>query len=145
MIKTLVLATGIVTLFSAGAAFAQSNTQTGSTGAGGRVVAPTHEMSPGSSSDKMGGMESKGHGGMSMSDRHAMHHDGMGSHPGMHRGKMNSQDTSADMLNQQSYQAAQKGEAFTGKSPSTGSGGMMMSPSGSGKGGSMGSDSGGKM
>lgn len=63
---------------------------------------------------------------------------------GRHRGSGDSQNAEVDRLNQQSYEAAQRGQAFG----STGSGSMSTAPSGSGSmndmsGGSM--DSGGGM
>ena len=56
-----------------------------------------------------------------MMRNHPGHHAGMGMHAAMHpRNQANAQNTAVDMLNDQSYQAAQKGQAFGGSPAATG-------------------------
>jgi len=131
---------GTVAMLAAAPAFAQTNTQTGSTGVGGVAENPTaHETMPRSSR-------------MAPGDRSGMdsHRSRMGHSSGsMHSRADSSADTSADRLNEQSYQAARNGQAYSGQAynrpssmgdPSTmgGSGGMNNS-------GSMNDMSGGSM
>lgn len=122
-----------VALLAATPVLAQSNTETGATGVGGRTVAPTtHEAMPGDSSGSAGMGTNKplrATGGSSDGSTHSMmrnhpaHHGGagMGMHAAMHpRNQANAQNTAVDMLNDQSYQAAQKGQAFGGSPAATG-------------------------
>lgn len=120
-----------VTALMAAPAFAQSNTQPAEQGAGGTVNAPMARPAPGPSgsvSDQGTGMTPRSSMGMSSdSGRMGGHGTGMAAtHGTMRPGKGDSSQSAAvDMLNDQSYAAAQKGEAFTGR-PSTG--GSMSTP-----------------
>ena len=130
-----------VTLLAATPVLAQSNTQTG---AGGSTVAPTTQQAmPGGSASS--GSASTGTtkpisatGGSSdgstqaMMHNHPGHHAGMGMHTAMHpRNQANAQNTAVDMLNDQSYQAAQKGQTFGGSPAATGMDKSGSMPSGS--------------
>lgn len=137
-------------LLAATPVLAQSNTQTGATGVSGSTVVPTtHEAMPGgsSASGNSSGSASMGTkkpihttGGSSdgstqaMMRNHPGHHAGMRTHSAMHpRNQANAQNTAVDMLNDQSYQAAQKGLAFGGSPAATGGmdkSGSMMNGSG---------------
>ncbi len=56
-----------------------------------------------------------------MMRNHPDRHGGMGMHAAMHpRNQANAQNTAVDMLNDQSYQAAQKGQTFGGSPAATG-------------------------
>jgi hypothetical protein len=106
MLKTRLLqAVCTVAMLAAVPAFAQSNTPPADTGSAG----PTADES------------------------HATHHSARAHRPGaMQSGKSTaSQDAAVDRLNEQSYQAAQKGESFTGGGSDQGSPGAT-NPSGSG-------------
>ena len=125
-----------VALLAAAPAFAQTNIQPADTGVGGAPNNPTaNETMPNRSgsmapADRMGAMGS--HSGMdSRSTRHAAMD---------HRGR--SADTSADQLNEQSYQAARSGQAYNGSGGGMSSGSSGMS---SGSSGSMNDMSGGSM
>ncbi len=110
-------------LLAAAPAFAQ---QTTTPPAGAAPTAPAaHDgtMAPGG---KMGSMDGTG----SSMGHHRMHRSAMRDHStgAMHGGRSDtSQDAVVDQLNNQSYQAAQQGQAFS----SAGSGGMM-APAGGG-------------
>ena len=115
-------------LLAATPVLAQSNTQTGATGVGGSTVAPTtHETMPGDSASTGTKKPIRATGGSSdgstqaMMRNHPGHHGGMGMHAAMHpRNQANAQNTAVDMLNDQSYQAAQKGQSFGGSPAATG-------------------------
>ncbi len=98
---------GGIAFLAAAPAFAQTQTKPADTGAPNTVNAPVE------------------HG--SMSPPHPMYHS---SRQAMRSGRADSsQDATVDQLNDQSYQAAQQGQAFNGASsdtasPSTGSTGM---------------------
>ena len=120
-----------VAMLAAAPAFAQSNTETGSTGAGGTAVNPTaHEAMSGSSDSMSGG---RSHAGMGHSMHRHMGHNAVGMHD------RTSQDMSADQLNEKSYQAARTGQPFSsgGTMAPGGSGGMNDMSGGSMSGGSM--------
>src|ERR1700712_1652363 len=125
-----------VAFLAAMPAFAQSNIQPADTGVGGAPNNPTaNETMPNRSgsmapADRMGAMGS--HSGM---DSHSTRHAAMD-----HRGR--SADTSADQLNEQSYQAARSGQAYNGSGGGMSSGSSGMS---SGSSGSMNDMSGGSM
>jgi hypothetical protein len=116
-----------VAMLAAAPAFAQTDTQPGTTGAGNAVNAPaaddmstsgatgTSQMSPAS---KMGSSSGTAMNGQS-THRSAMmgHSDHM-----MHGRTDTSQDAAVDQLNDQSYRAAQQGQAFSASN--TGAGGM---------------------
>ena len=122
-----------VTLLAATPVLAQSNAQTGT---GGSSVTPTTQdaMPSGSASGGSSGSASTGTsrpiratGGSSdgstqaMMQNHPGHHAGMRMHTAMHsRNQANAQNAAVDMLNNQSYQAAQKGRAFGGSPAATG-------------------------
>jgi hypothetical protein len=132
-----------VALLAAAPAFAQTNVQPADTGVGGAPNNPTaNETMPNRSgsmapADRMGAMGS--HSGM---DSHSTRHAAMD-----HRGR--SADTSADQLNEQSYQAARSGQAYNGSGGGMSSGGSGMSSGSSGmssgSSGSMNDMSGGSM
>ena len=100
---------GGIALLAAAPAFAQTETKPADMGAGGTVNAPGQHDSM-----QQGSMES-----------HPMHH---AMRHAMRSGKSDaSQDSQVDQLNDQSYQAAQQGQAFTGAgndsaAPANGSG-----------------------
>jgi hypothetical protein len=82
-------------------------------------------------STKMGSAKSKS-GESAMAESHATHHSAM-AHPtgAMHSAKSDSsQDASIDRLNDQSYQAAEKGQAFASRGTDTGSAGTAKPGSG---------------
>lgn len=117
-----------VAMLAASPVFAQSNTPTGATGAGGAPNTPTmHEAMPGGTT-----ATSTAGGDSAASTAHSRHMSMPRHHSAgmMHRGKGDtSQDAAVDQLNQQSYQAAQQGHSFSG----TGStGGATAAPSGAG-------------
>jgi hypothetical protein len=126
-------------MLAATPAFAQSNNmQSGSPASGGNLVAPpAHEAAPAkptapatASADNSASMAPKGGTG-----DHVTHAAAMPRHSMMHASKSDtSQDAAVDQLNNQSYQAAQKGEAFSG-SPAVSGSTSMSSPSGSSAGG----------
>jgi hypothetical protein len=122
----LLQACGVAAMLAAAPAFAQTNTETGSTGAGGTPNNPTaHEAMP---------MGTGSHTGMG---DHATHRSAM-RHSGDRMHGMQSQSATVDQLNEQSYQAARNGQPFSGGP----SGGGAMAPGGSG---SMNDMSGGSM
>jgi hypothetical protein len=121
-----------VALLAAAPAFAQQTiTQPATTGAGNSVNAPViHDqtppgptaqssMAPAEKMDQTGGM-----------GRHSTHHSAMSGHSGMHARNDSSRNSAADQLNEQSYQAAQRGQSFSA-SDSGSSGAMSPAPSGS--------------
>jgi hypothetical protein len=130
-----------VALLAAAPAFAQqTTTQPGDTGAG-NPVAPTpprpraqSNMAPAEKMDSTSGGSSSAAAGS-----HSTHHAAMMGHSGggMHARTDSSQNSAVDQLNDQSFQAAQRGQSFS--SSDTGTSGSMM-PAGSG---SMGGMSGG--
>ena len=130
-----------VALLAAAPAFAQqTTTQPATTGADNSVNAPVmHDqavpgrttqsnMAPAEQMDQTGG----GMGG------HSTRHASMSGHSGMHARADNSQNSAVDQLNEQSYQAAQRGQAFSASDSgsagtmSPGSSGSMSSGSSSG-------------
>lgn len=139
MAKThLLQAVCTVALLAAAPAFAQTNTQMGTTGAGmgttGAGGAPNSAMS-----HDMGPADSSGSGSHAamMGKHHAsMMHDSGAMHA---RNSDRSQDAAVDQLNDRSYQAAHQGQAFNGSGTS---GSMMEQPNGA-MGGQMGSQMGG--
>jgi hypothetical protein len=127
MLKTRLLqAVCTVAMLAAVPAFAQSNTP-------GSVAPPGADNKAG-----MAPADNTGAGGPTADDSHATHRSARGHRSGaMHSGKSaTSQDAAVDRLNEQSYQAAQKGEAFGGGGSDQGSSGMTK-PSGSGNMGDM--------
>lgn len=136
----LVQAACAVALLASAPAFAQSNTEVGATGQGGGAVNPTaHETMPSNtggtsmSGDKGNMMPAHGmnaSGSQAAMDSHSTHRAAMGHMHGMMHGRNDrSQDAAVDQLNEQSYQAAQNGQAFNGSTMSgstapAGSGGM---------------------
>jgi hypothetical protein len=103
MLKTRLLqAVCTVAMLAAVPAFAQSNTP-------GSVAPPGADNKAG-----MAPADNTGAGGPAADDSHATHRSARGHRSGaMHSGKSaTSQDAAVDRLNEQSYQAAQKGEAF---------------------------------
>ena len=146
-----------VAMLAAAPAFAQTNTQPATTGADNSVNSPTGTGSSMAPADRMGSSDSSG-----MSTR-STHHATMGHSSGMMRSRGDSsQNAAVDQLNEQSYQAAQRGEAFNGSgssgssymgsgnmgsgsmnSGSMNSGSMNSGSMGSGSMGSMGSNAGG--
>jgi len=120
-----------VALLAAAPAFAQqTTTQPATTGAGNSVNAPVmHDqtgagrigagttaqsnMAPAENMDRTGG-------GMGS---HSTHHAAMSGRSGMHARADNSQNAAVDQLNEQSYQAAQRGQSFSGTD--TGASGTM--------------------
>jgi hypothetical protein len=126
MLKTRLLqAVCTVAMLAAVPAFAQSN----SPSAGAGSTAPP-------SADNAGGTapaDKDGLGAPAADGSHATHRSAKGHRTGaMQSGKSaTSQDAAVDNLNEQSYQAAQKGQAFTGGGSDQGSAGMT-NPSGSG-------------
>jgi hypothetical protein len=134
-----------VALLAAAPAFAQSNDQPASTGRNNSVNAPMSHDRTGSTSmapaDRMGSPDDSS--GMNM---RSAHHADMSSHHMMHSRNDVSQSDAVSQLNDQSYQAAQRGEAFSGTNTmgsSMGSGSMGSGSMGSGSmgSGSMGSGS----
>jgi hypothetical protein len=128
MLKTRLLqAVCTVAMLAAVPAFAQSNTPPAGTGSTG----------PGGADNKAGMMpaDNTGSGGPTADDSHATHRSARG-HRGaaMHTGKgAASQDSAVDQLNDQSYAAAQKGQAFTGGGGGSDQGSAgMTKPGGSG-------------
>jgi len=105
-----------VAMLAASPVFAQSNTPTGDTGAGGGANTPTvNETNSGNMPSKTMSHQP------GMMRRHNM---------AMKSSKNNtSQDAAVDRLNEQSYQAAQQGQTFGGSSSG---GGMAPAPSMSG-------------
>jgi hypothetical protein len=118
-----------VALLAAAPAFAlQTTTQPATTGAGNSVNAPvTHDQVPPgpaaqssmAPAEKMDGMGS-----------HPKHHSARTDHSNMHARNDRTQDSAVDRLNDQSYQAAQRGQSFSA-SDSGSSGSMSPAPSGS--------------
>lgn len=112
-------------------AFAQSNTP-------GSMAPPGADNKAG-----MAPTDNTGSGAPTADDSHATHRSARGHRSGaMQSGKSaTSQDAAVDRLNEQSYQAAQKGEAFGGGGSDQGSSGQgssgMTKPSGSGNMGDM--------
>nr|WP_294523046.1 hypothetical protein [uncultured Rhodopila sp.] len=103
---TLFKAACAAAMLAATPVLAQSNNPAGDTGAGGSTNMPaTHEATPGS--------HMTGH----------MHHSAMSEHHAKSHMSENSGDAAVDRLNDQSYQAAQKGEAFDAGAPAMPSGG----------------------
>nr|WP_294509291.1 hypothetical protein [uncultured Rhodopila sp.] len=98
---TLFQAACAAAMLAATPVLAQSNNPTGDTGAGGSPNTPvTHDATPGSH-------HMTGH----------MHHSAMGEHHAKSHMSADSGDAAVDRLNDQSYQAAQKGEAFDAGTP----------------------------
>jgi hypothetical protein len=118
-----------VALLAAAPAFAQqTTTQPATTGADNSVNAPvTHDQTPPrptaqsnmAPAEKMEGMGS-----------HSMHHSAMSGPSSMHARNDRSQNSAVDQLNDQSYQAAQRGQSFSA-ADSGSSGSMSPAPSGS--------------
>jgi len=129
----LLLTACTVALLGAAPAFAQTNTPTGDTGAGGAPNNPTaHETMPNRAgnmapADRMGSMSD--HDSRATMDSHMSHRSTM-AHP-MNGKSDTSQEAAVDQLNEQSYQAARSGQAFNG-SGSAGNSGGMPAPRGSG-------------
>ena len=124
-----------VAMLAAVPAFAQnSNTGTNAmpnagaqqpaeTGGGSNMAPAGNKMAP--EGNAMGNNSAMGQG-------HTMHHSAM--HRGsMHNQSANAQDEEVNRLNDESYQAAQRGQAFS----IPGSNGAMMAPNGSGSGAHM--------
>jgi hypothetical protein len=76
-------------------------------------------MAPADKMDQTGG-------GM---DSHSTHRSAMSGHSGMHARNDSSQNAAVDQLNDQSFQAAQRGQSFSGSD--SGSSGVMSPASGS--------------
>ena len=144
-----------VAMLAAVPAFAQTNTPPGATGSTGAANPVEHQAMPGknSASDSRMAPANKGGMGASASEEGRAMHRSMMAHPmgghtmGMKHGQTDSsQDDAVNNLNDQSYQAAQKGQAFGSGASDSGSGGMTK-PGGSGRmnGMSGGSMSGGPM
>ena len=114
-------------------ALAQTNTETGATGAGGAANNPTAMPSTtggSSSADTMTpGMKPmrSHHAGM---EDHATHRSAM-MHSGERMHGRSSQSAAVDQLNDQSYQAARNGQAFNGTNATDGSSTMPQGGSGS--------------
>jgi len=106
---TLLQAACAAAMLAATPVFAQSNNPAGNTGADATQAAPaTHDATSGS--------HMTGH----------MHHSAMGEHHAKSHSSADAQDSAVDRLNDQSYQAAQKGEAFDAGTPAaTAPGGKM--------------------
>jgi hypothetical protein len=103
-----------VAMLAASPVFAQSNTPTGDTGAGGVTNAPTmHETTPPSTTPPS---MSAGNGSPATGTQHPAHRMAMEQHHGagaMRVGKSDTaQNAAVDRLNDQSYQAAQQGQKF---------------------------------
>ncbi len=115
-----------VAMLTASPVFAQTNTPSGDTGAGGGANTPTaNEATPDNTSPKTTSHQS------GMTRRHNM---------AMRTSRNNtSQDAAVDRLNERSLQAAQQGQAFGGSS----SGGGSAASSGSGTPGTTASGAGG--
>jgi hypothetical protein len=127
MVRTRLLqAVCTVAMLAAVPALAQnSDTNTGMSGAPGAGTPPA----PTGGNSNMAPADNAG----SMGEGHAAHRSKMG-HGSMHSSKgANAQDAEVDRLNEQSYQAAQRGQAFSATGSSGGSG-AMMAPNGAGKG-----------
>ena len=126
----LLQAVSTVALLAAAPAFAQQTTmQPATTGAGNSVNAPVmhDDTAPRTTAQSnMAPAERMDH--MDRMDRHHRHHGGMSGHSGMHARGDNAH-SATDQLNEQSFQAAQRGQSFTG--PDSGSSGTM-SPAASG-------------
>jgi len=90
-----------VAMLAAAPAIAQTDTAPASTGAGNSVNAPAADNS------------STGNGSSGMMNTHS-HHGAMAGHSGkmMHGKGDSSQDAAVNQLNDQSYQAAQRGQSF---------------------------------
>jgi hypothetical protein len=105
---------------------AQTNAPTGSTGAGGSTNAPTTHEAPPSGSAVMApkaGMGTTASGSQDPTQDHAAHTASMRSHGEAHANRTETaQDAAVELLNEQSYAAAQKGEAFSGSPATTGPG-----------------------
>jgi hypothetical protein len=103
---TLFKAACAAAMLAATPVLAQSNNPAGATGAGAAsTTPPAHEATPSSAMS--------GH----------MHHSAMGEHHVKSHSSADSQDAAVNRLNDESYQAAQKGEAFDAGTPATPSGG----------------------
>ena len=117
-----------VAMLGAVPAFAQSNTRADSAPPAGQQAMPANTNTAGSDSKTSmapAGKDGLGMPGHGQTMHHTMHHS-------MHRSAMThrdramhgsktdaSQDPTVDQLNNQSYQAAQKGQAFTGSGSDT--------------------------
>jgi hypothetical protein len=124
-----------VALLAAAPAFAQTATQPADTGAGNMPNAPAAHDSSGMSPGMKMGSSTDGESSGTMSHQ-STHRSAMGGgHESMHSRNDTSQNAAVERLNDQSFQAAQSGQAYTG-SGTMGSGGM---------GGSMGAGSPGVM
>jgi hypothetical protein len=140
-----------VAMLAAVPAFAQSNTPPAAAGNAGMPDTASHRATPGSpsmsdskdsmaparkSANKMGMApgEKDAQGGAADAESHSTHRSAMNHRTGMGRsGKsVETQNSAIDNLNDQSYAAAQKGEAFSGPGSSNGSDGMNR-PAGSGQ------------
>lgn len=97
---TLFKAACAAAMLAATPVLAQSNNPAGDTGAANAPM--THDTTPGSH-------PMTGH----------MHHSAMGEHHAKSHMSESSGDAAVDRLNDQSYQAAQKGEAFEAGTPAT--------------------------
>lgn len=108
-------------------AYAQTNTQTESTGTNNSVVAPATPQAATPGAQAKDTMSPRSN----MAKGDAMQHGTMSAHSGMHAGRSDtSQDAAVDRLNQQSFEAAQRGESFSAGASASGSGGMMNGGSG---------------
>lgn len=116
-----------IAMLGAVPAFAQSSTPGSTAAPAGQQAMPNDTNSSAPSSDK-DGLGVSGHS-------HSMHRSAMTHrNRAMHSAKTDtSQDSTIDQLNDQSYQAAQKGQTFAGNGSDTGNGsGGMSNMSGSG-------------
>lgn len=119
---TLLSAAYTAALLSAAPVLAQSNTPPGDAG-GGVINTPTHrEAMPGSMAP----------GNPDANSTRAMHHASMGSRHTRQRQTASTGDGAVDRLNDESYRAAQRGQAFSGSDTSgrSGSGTMNDMPGG---------------
>ena len=123
MAKTRLLqAVCTVAMLAAVPAFAQN---AGTPGSNGQPAPTDQQPVPGNSSMAPANNGAAGTSSQGSMD-HSTHRSAMG-----HRHGAASQDEAVDRLNEQSYEAAQKGQAFSASGSDNGSGGMM-APSGPG-------------
>jgi hypothetical protein len=146
-----------VAMLAAVPAFAQMNTPPGATGPGGTPNPAAHRAMPGQTSGSGSSMAPAAKDGLGTSasdESHATHRSAMAHPMGMKHGRTDaSQHDAVNNLNDQSYQAAQKGEAFGGRGSDAASSDMtkpggsrgMNDMSGGSMSGSGGSMSGGAM
>jgi hypothetical protein len=105
----MLLVTGAVAMLSAAPVFAQTNTETGSTGPHDNTVTTPNGTMPTNAAGASGAMSTAPRHNMGSSSMHSsMHGRSTSGTSAMRGGRGDAQNAAVDQLNEQSYQAAQK-------------------------------------